>query len=156
MTTPQVRWSRFWSSREATLHLDGHGYLRDPESRYDAALNPGVVPIKAIKNFPCLVLFGAPGMGKSTALDQHRAEIAGCVNQSGDHLLAKNLNAYQTDERLHRSIFESDRYQGWLVGDGHLHLFLDSLDECLARVDTVAASWRRSSLVAPSRDCDCG
>ena len=38
-----------------------------------------------------------------------------------------------------RSLFESEDFERWRQGDYQLHLFLDSLDECLMRMDNVAA-----------------
>ena len=33
-------------------------------------LNPNLVTLASIKHYPCLVLFGEPGLGKSTALTE--------------------------------------------------------------------------------------
>jgi predicted NACHT family NTPase len=37
-----------------------------------------------------------------------------------------------------QAIFQAPIFQAWLTGTHELHLFLDSLDECLLRIDTVA------------------
>lgn len=138
MATLRFAGSRFWLPRGELGRLDEHGYLRDPDSQYGSILNPHARRIDAIEDLPCLVLLGEPGMGKTTTLNLHRAKVAERVDRARDYLIDQNLNAYQTDATLRRSIFESASYRGWLDGEGLLHLFLDSLDECLIRIDTVA------------------
>src|SRR5260370_5132639 len=130
-------WRRFWSPRDGAFALVD-GFLLDPTSTYGAAANPDVVPFEAIEEAPCLVLLGEPGLGKTTALDRHRSAIEQRLTGAGARLLWKNLNAYGTDGQLVRSVFEDPAFTAWAAGDGVLHLFLDSLDECLLRVDTLA------------------
>lgn len=50
-----------------------------------------------------------------------------------------NLRSYGSEDRLVRALFESHEFTRWVNGLHRLHLFLDSLDECLLRIDTVAA-----------------
>src|SRR6266498_17666 len=78
-------------------------------------------------------------MGKSTAMQNQRGSIESRVTESGDASLWVDLRSFQTDVRLVQEIFEAPVFQAWLNGEHQLHLFLDSLDECLLRVDTVAA-----------------
>jgi hypothetical protein len=131
-------WNRFWCPRDGALVLASDGFLLDPESPYGAAANPDVVPFERIESAPCLVLLGEPGLGKSTALRQHRGGVEAGAAGPGTAILWKNLNAYQSEERLIRAIFEDSMFTAWVAGDGVLHLFLDSLDECLLRIDTLA------------------
>lgn len=44
-----------------------------------------------------------------------------------------------SEDRLINKLFGSREFATWLEGNHRLHIFLDSLDECLLRVDTVAA-----------------
>jgi hypothetical protein len=131
-------WTRFWCPRDGALVLASDGFLLDPESPYGATANPDVVPFERIESATCLVLLGEPGLGKSTALRQHRDGVEVEAAETGTAILWKDLNAYQSEERLIRAVFEDSRFTAWAAGDGVLHLFLDSLDECLLRIDTLA------------------
>ena len=132
-------WKRFWCPREGKLNLSDDGYLLDPDAQYGSIHNPDVVPFESISKFSCLALLGEPGMGKSTGMQTQKGSIDALVSKSGDASLWVDLRAYQTDVRLAQGIFEAPVFQDWLNGKHRLHLFLDSLDECLLRVDTVAA-----------------
>jgi hypothetical protein len=132
-------WTRFWCPRDAAFLLASDGFLLDPESSYGTAANPDVVPFGRIETTPCLALLGEPGLGKSTALRQHQAHIKASGAGTDALVLWKDLNAYQSEERLIRAVFEDSRLTAWASGDGMLHLLLDSLDECLLRIDTLAS-----------------
>jgi hypothetical protein len=56
----------------------------------------------------------------------------------GDFVLNFDLKNYQTQHELMQEIFETQDFKHWLQGDSHLVLFLDSLDECLENINTVA------------------
>ena len=132
-------WKRFWCPREGKLNLSDDGYLWDPDSEFGSIYDPDVVPFESISKFPCLALLGEPGMGKSTAMQSEKGSIDMQVTERGDTSLWIDLRAFQTDVRLSQAIFEAPVFRTWLNGKHRLHLFLDSLDECLLRVDTVAA-----------------
>jgi hypothetical protein len=136
---PRFNWRRFWCPRGEGIVLTDGGFLLDPESEYGSRLNPHVVPFEDIAEKPCLVLLGEPGTGKTTALERHRAETEAAIRRAGEDLLSRNLNAYASDVLLVRSLFEDPTFTAWRAGSGVLHLFLDSLDECLIRIDTLAA-----------------
>ena len=138
MSSQTYNWRRFWCPREGLLNLDDNGYLSDPESRYSQILNTSVVPFESLANYPCLVLLGEPGIGKSTALAYHQTIIEQQFTDTENVVYPLNLGAYQTDIRLCQAIFESPKFRDWRQGSHHLHLFLDSLDECLFRIDAVA------------------
>ncbi len=78
-------------------------------------------------------------MGKSTSVQGQKARIDEEISGKGDISLWVDLRAYQTDVRLIQAIFDAPVFKSWLSGSQNLHLFLDSLDECLLRIDTVAA-----------------
>jgi predicted NACHT family NTPase len=139
MADPLFDWKRFWCPREGAIRLTDGGFLFDPESEYGPRLNPHVVPFEQIADKPCLVLLGEPGIGKTTALERYRGETEAAVRCAGEVLLWRDLNAYQSDNLLVRSVFEDPAFTAWRAGSGTLHLFLDSLDECLIRIDTLAA-----------------
>jgi predicted NACHT family NTPase len=138
MSSNNYDWKRFWCAREGRLNLSDDGYLWDPDSEFGSIHNPDVVSFDAVSQSPCLVLLGEPGMGKTTAIQSHKAKIDDDLNAKGDSSLWIDLRAYQTDVRLVQAIFQAPVFQAWLSGPHELHLFLDSLDECLLRIDTVA------------------
>jgi len=132
-------WKRFWCPRGASVVLTGGGFLFDPESEYGSHVQPHIITFEQIAAKPCLILLGEPGIGKTTALERDRHETEERVKRAGETLLWRNLNAFQSDSLLVRSIFEDSSFIAWRNGMGILHLFLDSLDECLIRIDAIAA-----------------
>src|SRR5439155_4769847 len=52
--------------------------------------------------------------------------------------LRRDLSAYGTDSMLYNAIFESLEFTKWINSTETLEIFLDSLDECLIHVRTVA------------------
>ncbi len=102
-------------------------------------LHPGAVSFSEMQGSPCLMLLGEPGIGKTTAMASHYSLSVAEASKTGDAVRWVDLNSFQTDAMLVREIFESDDFQEWLNGTHRLHLFLDSLDECLLRIDCVTA-----------------
>ena len=49
------------------------------------------------------------------------------------------MAGFRSEDRLYRTLFEDDTFLQWAKGDYDLHLYIDSLDECLLRIDSVAA-----------------
>ena len=130
-------WNRFWCSREGSFSLDDYGFLFDPGPERRHFYNPAVLSFDDIARSPCLVLLGEPGLGKTVALDDERSTIERRVAETGELLLWKDLNVYQTDAWLVRSVFEDEVFRSWLKGDQILQLHLDSLDECLIRITSL-------------------
>jgi hypothetical protein len=124
-------WQRFWCSRDGGFHIDANGFLLRSEYFKDT------VEFESIAEIPCLVLLGEPGIGKSRALD----DAVQFVSQSfrEDKCFPLDLRSFGSETRLYDALFKSREIEEWLTGTHRLHLFLDSFDECLLRVDTVAA-----------------
>jgi len=139
MTKRSYGWKRFWCPRGGTFSLSDGGYLIDPDSEYGRLLHPGAVSFSKMQGSPCLMLLGEPGIGKTTAMASHYSLSVAEASKTGDAVRWVDLNSFQTDAMLVREIFESDDFQEWLNGKHRLHLFLDSLDECLLRIDCVTA-----------------
>jgi predicted NACHT family NTPase len=132
-------WKRFWCTRTGKLNLSDSGYLFDPQSEFGNIYNPDVFPFEKIATFHCLGLLGEPGIGKSTTMWNQKETINARVAEAGDTSQWVDLKAFQTDARLVKAIFEDPVFLNWKKGNHRLHLFLDSLDECLLRIDSVVA-----------------
>lgn len=120
------------------MSLADGGYLFDPESEWGHSYNPDLVTFAAIAKSPCLVLLGEPGIGKTYAIEAERNNLIKKIHQEGGQTFLMNLRSYRSDDRLVRDLFDSTHFNSWRNGTHHLHIFLDSLDECLLRVDTIA------------------
>ena len=139
MSSQIYDWKRFWCPREGNINLSDGGYLVDPESKYRKIENPDVVPFESIAQTPCLVLLGEPGIGKTHAMQSEKRAIDSKITSMGGMTLWLNLRSYRSEDRLVRNLFESQEFISYLKGEYQLHIFLDSLDECLFKIDTLSA-----------------
>ncbi len=130
-------WKRFWCPRGGHIDLLDRGFLVDPEGDLAKYYPSDVVPFESIAHFPCLGLLGTPGMGKSKTLDHLARENA--LGDSRDEVMRVDLREFQTDQRLVQKVFASPKMEQWRKGSHTLHLFFDSLDEALLRIDNIAA-----------------
>lgn len=135
-------WKRFWCSRTGTMSLNDNGFFLDPESKYAHFYHKEVAAFEEIQKIPCLILLGEPGSGKTTALNSEINTLQQNIRKT-DIIFYKNLNEYGDENRLIREIFESPIIHKWLKGKHHLHLFLDSLDECLFEIPKLSAIFRK-------------
>lgn len=138
MTAHLYNWKRFWSPRTSQINLANDGYLPDPEGEWTRSLNPLLVPFESIGEVPCLGLLGEPGTGKSFALGAQRSAIEAKIKEQGGETVWLDLHQYSSEDRLVGELFESPTFTAWAMGSHCLHVFLDSLDECLMQVRTVA------------------
>lgn len=117
--------------RDGGFYVDGNGFLLRSE------YFKGTVEFQSISEVPCLILLGEPGIGKSHALK----DAVQFVSESfhGDKCFPLDLRSFGAETRLYDALFKGREIDEWLNGNYRLHLFLDSFDECLLRVDTVAA-----------------
>ncbi|WP_228021828.1 NACHT domain-containing protein [Vasconcelosia minhoensis] len=109
------------------------GYLCDPDAKWGKAYNPDLVSLAAITNIPCLGLLGEPGIGKSQELKNLKALTEQIRNSS--QILELNLRSCAN---LKEELFKDETFTNWLGGSHHLYLFLDSLDEGLLSIPTLA------------------
>jgi predicted NACHT family NTPase len=127
-------WTRFWCLREGSISL-GRGYLYVLDG-----YTKDVVTFDKIANTPCLALLGEPGIGKSYALETEIKNLKSTLGPDiSQQVLFFNLRSYSSDTHLVQDIFEDEKFKDWLSTSYTLHLFLDSLDEGLLRIDTLAA-----------------
>jgi len=138
MPTHSYNWKRFWGPRTGQMNLADGGYLPDPDGEWTRFYNPDLVPFESIAEVQCLGLLGEPGIGKSFALAAERAAVEARIRAQGGEVIWMDLREYGSEDRLVRDLFDSPTYTAWAQGGHYLHVFLDSLDECLVRVSTVA------------------
>jgi predicted NACHT family NTPase len=99
-----------------------------------------VVTFDKISHLPCLALLGEPGIGKSHALQVEFEQLEQkLTSDSPESALFFNLRSYSSETRLLQEIFENEAFEKWQSGSHRLHLFLDSLDEGLLRIDTLTS-----------------
>lgn len=132
-------WKRFWCPRNGSINLIDGGYLADPDASHGSYMNPALRSFQGIAQIPCLALLGEPGLGKTEAMKAERSVVDATVMAEGGKTLWLDLRSYSSEQRLVDKLFGNPEFISWLEGDHRLHVFLDSLDECLLRVDTVAA-----------------
>lgn len=133
---PDFDWTRFWIPREGHLFLDDDGFLADPEGKHGRFRNPDAVPVTEVLSHRCAVLLGEPGIGKSTELERVNRQGASVPPQA--QVLELNLNDYSSDVLFVQDLFDNPKFREWAAGSHELVLSLDSLDECMLRVETVA------------------
>lgn len=138
MPSQDYGWKRFWCPRSSQINLSCGGYLCDPELEWGNIYNPDLVTFEAISGLPCLALLGEPGIGKSHALETEKNKIVSKIEQQGGQLLTLDLRSFGDEKRLVDKLFNSSQFNKWLQGSHQLHIFLDSFDECLLRIDTLA------------------
>ena len=139
MSNQIYNWKRFWCSRTGSFNLSDGGYLADPDSEWGRLFNPEVVSYESIATIPCLVLLGEPGIGKTRSIQTAQSAIYEKIKEADDQILCLDLRSYSSEDRLIRNLFENTTFLSWARDKHRLHVFLDSLDECLLRIDTLAA-----------------
>jgi len=126
----KYNWKRYWVPHGTAISLADDGYLLVPSDRWTKHINPGLVTLDSLHDHPCLILLGEPGIGKSKTLESERNEIEKVVADNDDTLLWKDLRSYESEDRLVKDIFETDKFKEWEGEQNNLYLFLDSFDEC--------------------------
>jgi predicted NACHT family NTPase len=114
--------------------LSDQGFLYDPDSERGHSLNPNLVAFSQLASKPCLALLGEPGIGKTWALNAEKAMVKESIARDGGDMLWLDLKSFGSEDRLWRRVFEGEEFNKWRKADYILHVFLDSLDECLLRI----------------------
>lgn len=99
----------------------------------------GLATFPTISRFRCLILLGEPGMGKTHAMQSALSSDVGKGGTETTKEVLFNLRSYGNEDRLVRDLFHGQQIEEWKNSKHELHLFLDSLDECLLRIDTLSA-----------------
>jgi predicted NACHT family NTPase len=135
--TGQFPWKRFWCRREAGFTLGDRGFLTDPEGKYGDILNPQLTTLDQLQTVRCLALLGEPGVGKSWSIS---ADVSAFLKETPElEVIRLDLRSFGSEDRLYRALFEHPAFRRWANGQNELHVYLDSFDECLLRIETVAA-----------------
>src|SRR3972149_8672463 len=122
-------WKRFWCPPEGKLHLDNWGYLTDPEGKYGKYINPDVVSFEKIRDTPCLILLGEPGIGKSQTIEDEIEHLQKEISEKDELQLRIDLKEYGSEDRLIKDLFESVTWKEFTNSSNKLHIFVDSLDQ---------------------------
>lgn len=138
MSKKIYNWKRFWCPRNAQIDLSDRGYLVDPESKWGHYSNSELVELDTLTDTRCLILLGEPGIGKSRVIEAELSAVTSYQMDAKKRLIL-DLHSYGSEDRLIRNLFESSEFRAWVDGDYALSVFLDSLDECLLRLDNVTA-----------------
>lgn len=129
-------WKRYWYSEQSDLLLDSGEFLPDPETHWGALMHPNLLPLDSITS-GCVVLLGEPGLGKSVVVQRHVAALQSRPDPFVSVLLF-DLKNFGSETSLSRNLFDSAEMIAWAKGSGILELYLDSLDEGLTTVETLA------------------
>lgn len=140
MQQPSITYSqvqRFWRLEGTDERLDSSGFFVPPfrvisRPEADDARQSGIYSLSQWAHQPCLILLGEPGMGKSTDL----IEVMSSERDKDNAILHIDLNAFSQESTLLSYIFQSEEFEAWRSGQVKLQVWLDSLDECLWRIES--------------------
>jgi predicted NACHT family NTPase len=138
MTEQVYNWKRFWCLRSQSISLGDDGYLHDPDEKWGKLYNPHLVTFEEISHLQCLALLGEPGIGKTMAIKVQKEEISRAIKEQESQILWLDLRSISSEDRLIQKIFKSPQFIAGLNETSRVHIFLDSFDECLLKLDTLA------------------
>ncbi len=142
-------WKRFWCPPDGRCNFGDGGFVVDPGDRVGHFLQPDLLPFENIAEVPCLVLIGERGIGKTFVLEDLVRERRAALAALGGHVHRDDLGAYNTDTGICDGVFGCEEVKEWAGSDYVLEMFLDSLDECIVEMSSVA-----KLLIARLRGCD--
>jgi hypothetical protein len=130
-------WQRFWVPHTGVLDLSDAGFLRDPVADH---FGPDeLLSLADLQGFRALALLGEPGIGKSSDLKREHDRVSALPEDARPQSIYVDLKVSSSEEALRRRIFETPAFEAWKAGAGDLILHLDSLDEAMLRVETLAS-----------------
>ena len=124
----QLDWTRYWSISGYQPRIVS-GYLSVTEFDFE------LFRLDQLKEKPCIVLLGEPGMGKSYEIRRFYF-IQSEGNPSGSRYI--DLNEFGDERRLVDDVFLNEEMRRWAASEDKLYLFFDSLDEALLNIRTIA------------------
>jgi hypothetical protein len=108
---------RFFRPRGKPPTVLDSGFLSDPESPLGKIACSHVCRSVDLTQHRCLVIFGEPGMGKSTTMLERRRS------------LPPDATFFDLRYRSGDDVLNAARVADWVRGDAPLHLVIDSIDE---------------------------
>ncbi len=130
MLRQTYNWQRYWRPRGARIRFAEDGFLYGP-----GQYNPEILPFEEIRS---LQMPGVAGRARYWQIDRDEGRAGRgrrkVQNRSPAQVLRVDLRSYSSEDRLVRRLFENDIFRAWVGGNHDLHLFLDSLDECLLEI----------------------
>jgi glycosyltransferase involved in cell wall biosynthesis len=118
----RVDWTRFWETVAESVEE-----ARQPDERISTNDLPAM---------GCLVLLGAPGIGKSTEM-QRLNEAAAKDGSFSDFIPVGRI---PNSKLLESAILDSPSREAWLYEGARWSIFLDGLDESISKADDVTAA----------------
>jgi hypothetical protein len=120
------------------IDLSDGGFLVDPTQPLFHPRVPPPSALSTLQHYQALVLLGEPGMGKSMTLKTEATRLATAASDGDTVSIHLDLRAFSSEALLYQKVFESPALIAWKNGASRLVLHLDSLDEALLRIDSVA------------------
>jgi len=139
-------WQRYWFPREAHIPLE-KGYLSIPPQEYAHHFQDEWKTLDQLKDVPCLILLGEPGIGKSREISRWATSLRE-QRQDCNETLSIELGG-QTESTLHEELFTNQTFQSWRNGTHQLYLFLDGLDEGLLTIQVLTQILSRKFHLLP-------
>jgi hypothetical protein len=128
-------WQRFWIPQTGVLDLSDAGFLPDPVDHFGP---DALRSLSDLQGYRALALLGEPGIGKSSELKREHDRICAITGDARPQTIYVDLKVSSSEEALRRRIFEAPAFMAWKAGTGQLILYLDSLDEAMLRIETLA------------------
>ena len=127
-----VPWERRWLPLDTDREDSdlGTGFLESWRELLGISPQDGPKRIEELLGFRCLVLCGEPGMGKSKALELHRAQIEEKARQKGE-FYSRSFREAIDPAHLLLDLKTSSQWQKW-TGGSELMVVIDGVDEGLA------------------------
>ncbi|NGX94744.1 MAG: hypothetical protein G4V63_05775, partial [Candidatus Afipia apatlaquensis] len=132
---PTYAWPRFWIPVGGALDLSDSGFLSDPN---DSHSPHRPVTLEVLESRRSLALLGEPGIGKSTTLKQEANRIEALSQHGVLQSTYIDLRSFSSEAFLFKRVFENEKMTRWKDDASRLVLHLDSLDEALLRIDSIA------------------
>lgn len=133
--SPRYMWPRFWIPLGGPLDLSDAGFLSDP-SHSHGPNRP--VMLATLESQPSLALLGEPGIGKSTTLKEEADRVEALSKDGVLQSSYIDLRSFSSEAFLFQRVFENGKMKRWKNDGSRLVLHLDSLDEALLRIDSIA------------------
>jgi hypothetical protein len=127
-------WRRYWSKWDGIPSGPTSGFLPQMDSAH--RLLTGFAPrtSEELRNVPCLVLVGEPGIGKSTEVEVEKCRIVA----KGHTVALCDLKEFSSADEIEEAIFAEP-----LSADDPTTVFLDSIDEGRNAIDNLLAPLQR-------------